>query len=663
MSTHREGFDEFGNPIGRAFDLGGVDDERLRGEKILLYVAYPPSYEKYEWHHAQQAVTERNLHMDIVVAQRSGVCTLMEAQLKRYTQLWFVADQTPSLTPNQVKMIVDYVHQGNGLLLWSDNEPYFADTNLLAQPLMGTYFFGNLMADGVMSPGTNLRPGVFVEHPLTAGVNQLYEGITISGIAPAPGVTMLAQSHDGQLCMACFEKGNQRIVMDTGFTKLHEGRFYRTAGTARYFRNIAFWLARGARGIEYTAFTPGREQLATINPQATSEGYRYSVTEPCALTYLLHWEGNATLRLVVQDPSGRTVYDANSSKPPIRANLTATQLGDWVAWVKGDQVPRAKFPYVLTLAKTKTNAPLQPVETRPPRTATPQDYQKPWGSNHPGGLIILLDQSESMKDPFTEQQVGGNRRKCDVVATLLNSLLYDFIRANTVGSVIKPRVEIAVLGYSGASARSALSGPLKGKDFVGLPELMNHPLRVETRKRKEDVGDGTVVEVATQFPVWVEPTIGSATPMCAALQRAAELADTWATAHPDSYPPVVINVTDGASTDGEPTAAARALCEIYTRVGETLLFNCHITNSRAGKVEFPSSEVYVPRDSDGLARLLFQLSSPIPEPARLTLMNTTQVRLEPGARGFIFNGDAASIRQMFVFATVAAAFPGVDPDK
>ena len=32
------GYDEFGNPAGKAFDLGGLDDGRLVGERILLYV-------------------------------------------------------------------------------------------------------------------------------------------------------------------------------------------------------------------------------------------------------------------------------------------------------------------------------------------------------------------------------------------------------------------------------------------------------------------------------------------------------------------------------------------------------------------------------------------------------------------------------------------------
>jgi hypothetical protein len=34
------GFDSHGNPVGRAFDLGSIDDERLQGERILMYVAF-----------------------------------------------------------------------------------------------------------------------------------------------------------------------------------------------------------------------------------------------------------------------------------------------------------------------------------------------------------------------------------------------------------------------------------------------------------------------------------------------------------------------------------------------------------------------------------------------------------------------------------------------
>lgn len=101
--SKRDGFDEYGNPLGKAYDLGGVDDERLKGEKILLYVAY--IYEMYEWHHAQQAVAERNIQMDIVMAPHKGQCSLDKKLLSNYTQLWYVTDQVPTLSTQKHKMI------------------------------------------------------------------------------------------------------------------------------------------------------------------------------------------------------------------------------------------------------------------------------------------------------------------------------------------------------------------------------------------------------------------------------------------------------------------------------------------------------------------------------------------------------------------------------
>src|SRR5215472_16175914 len=102
-------------------------------------------------------------------------------------------------------MIVNYVAAGNGLAIWADNDSYYADANLLAKALVGTNFSGNKTADQIMVPGPDLAPGRFIEHPLTQRVNNLYEGITICTIAPTPGVTILGQSHDGQLCLGCFE--------------------------------------------------------------------------------------------------------------------------------------------------------------------------------------------------------------------------------------------------------------------------------------------------------------------------------------------------------------------------------------------------------------------------------------------------------------------------
>lgn len=401
MAIKKDGFDEFGNPLGKAYDLGGVDDDRLHGEKILLYVALNQSWlsslvEHFEWHLAQQAVAVRNLQMDVVTGPSSGKASLDDKILSGYSQLWFVSDLRETLTSGQVELVHDYVNAGNGLLIWADNEPFFADANLLAKKIVGTQFSGNKLGDKVMIPGSKVAPGKFIEHPLTQGVNSLYEGVTICTIAPAKDLTILAQSHDSQLCMACFERGSQRVVLDTGFTKLIRGAFHKTAGTARYFRNIAFWLSRGARNVEYKSFTPGRESLATLNPGSTSERYKYTVAQPTSLSYVLHWEGAATLGLVVQDPQGSTVYDSSSTSAPLRFDLSANIPGDWVCWVKGVQVPRAGFPYVLTLVLNR-GAPSAP-HVMPVAKTNPTVANTPKAAPKVLPIFVIMDTSEKSTD-------------------------------------------------------------------------------------------------------------------------------------------------------------------------------------------------------------------------------------------------------------------------
>lgn len=282
-------------------------------------------------------------------------------------------------------------------------------------------------------------------------------------------------------------------------------------------------------------------------------------------------------------------------------------------------------------------------------------YTKQWGGPHPGCLIILIDQSGSMEEKFGGNQLGAGKRKCDMVATVLNNLLHEFVKTNTIGQEIKPRADIAVLGYEGQSVHSALAGSLSARSFVTLPELMANPLRIDTRIKKEMDDTGNIIEIPIYFPIWVEALAGGGTPMCAALRQARELAEQWATTHRDNYPPVVINITDGMSTDGDPTVPISELGQVRTNDGEVLILNCHITDKSDATIEFPADESSLPNDS--FARLLFSLSSVIPESAREEMAKNTGMNLAQGARGFIFNGDAASVRQMFVCATIGATMP------
>ncbi|HYU75228.1 MAG TPA: hypothetical protein VEL31_21375, partial [Ktedonobacteraceae bacterium] len=60
------------------------------------------------------------------------------------------------------------------------------------------------------------------------------------------------------------------------------------------------------------------------------------------------------------------------------------------------------------------------------------NYSQAWSASRSGCLILLLDQSGSMSDPFGLQQAGAGRRKCDMVATVLNGFLNELIVTNTI---------------------------------------------------------------------------------------------------------------------------------------------------------------------------------------------------------------------------------------
>lgn len=287
-------------------------------------------------------------------------------------------------------------------------------------------------------------------------------------------------------------------------------------------------------------------------------------------------------------------------------------------------------------------------------------YRQTWGGSHPGCLILLLDQSGSMSDSFGNAQAGAGKRKCDMVATVLNGFLNELIVTNTIAqkdgtTEVRPRADVAVIGYEGNFVGSALGEAFYGRDFVSLPELQMNPLDIETRRRKEIDDTGMEIEIPVQFPIWVKAKAGGGTPMCAALRRARDLAQQWAMLHSDNYPPVVINVSDGMANDGDPEEPARGLCEVNTMDGHALLFNVHITDINSAPIAYPASELELPNDR--YAQKLFGMSSIIPETSRTLLESLLNRPVPPGARGLIFNGDAASVRQMFVFASVPATKP------
>jgi len=259
-------------------------------------------------------------------------------------------------------------------------------------------------------------------------------------------------------------------------------------------------------------------------------------------------------------------------------------------------------------------------------------------------FVFLVDQSGSMDLPF-----GGTpgKKKKDGVADALNRLLQTLVFRCAKGDVIHDRYYIGVIGY-GDSVGSGWGGALAGQTLVPVSQMANNPLRIETRTRKADDGAGGLVEETIRFPVWFEAVAKGRTKMCEALRLACGAVEDFVKNCPTCFPPIVINISDGAATDGDPEPEAAALRAIASQDGNVLLFNIHISSLNERPIQFPISDALLP--SDDYAQRLYRMSSPLPS-VLIEQAQATEIDIRDGARGFVFNGDLVSVIQFLDIGT------------
>ncbi|HEY8743802.1 MAG TPA: vWA domain-containing protein [Chloroflexota bacterium] len=265
---------------------------------------------------------------------------------------------------------------------------------------------------------------------------------------------------------------------------------------------------------------------------------------------------------------------------------------------------------------------------------------------HPTCLLFLIDQSGSMEDPFGGDAVAdtgggagpGPGSKAQSVADALNRLLSTLVIRATKAEGVRHYFDVGVIGY-GRKVGSAFEGPLAAQALVSVEDIYANPARVEERTRKVSDGAGGLVEEQFKLPIWFDAVAVNGTPMCAALRLASAVLEPWVRDHPASYPPIVINLTDGESTDGDPTQPAEALRSLATDDGNVLVLNCHLSSKRGPTLTFPDQEETLP---DSFARRLFGMSSVLPE-GLLGVAQREGFAVGEQARGFVFNGDLVDV--------------------
>jgi hypothetical protein len=262
-------------------------------------------------------------------------------------------------------------------------------------------------------------------------------------------------------------------------------------------------------------------------------------------------------------------------------------------------------------------------------------YDQPIDRHHPGCIVFLLDQSTSMRDSCA----GTRSSKAAAVAQAVNDLVRNLVLQCQRGEEIRDYYELAFIGYA-AGARPAWGGSLKDQQLVPISTIADYPLRMATETLPGS-------DLSIDRPVWVDPVANGPTQMTAAIDLAGSFLVDWANGHQQSFPPIVLNFSDGESTDGDPRPIAEQLRGISTAEGTLLLFNINLSADRGEPIEYPNSAAGL---HSRYARCLFEMSSRL-TPYMMNAASGLGIPVQTGARGFVFNADPTKLTEFLNVGT------------
>lgn len=237
---------------------------------------------------------------------------------------------------------------------------------------------------------------------------------------------------------------------------------------------------------------------------------------------------------------------------------------------------------------------------------------------HRSAFILVIDRSASMQ----EMVRMGNRKmtKAQALTLISSSMITELIDRCRRTDALRNYYDIAVVGYGDDKVEMLLGD----EGFVAIDRLANRPTSTLTLQY-ELQQDDQVKMVEQALPVWFEPKAEGNTPMYEALLRVKELVEEWCgrEENRESFPPIVINISDGEMSDGcyeDMMDITSLIRRQATQDGNTLLINIHLeANSAHRSLIFPSEQEFM--GATPAMRMMAEASSIMPEIFEAEIIN------------------------------------------
>lgn len=240
-------------------------------------------------------------------------------------------------------------------------------------------------------------------------------------------------------------------------------------------------------------------------------------------------------------------------------------------------------------------------------TTVKRPYSSIISEGNPVGVFFILNQSDPTKEiiSFDSTEMSKASAECGIIDQVINELIVQ----NTSNGVIDDRYNIAVLGYG-----DYVFNCLKGKGIQSLNELNDNPIFVKTYIKEIRTRQGAKT-IEQKRPVWVKPRSRGGAYLNKALNSVKKLVDKWTEEHMDSFPPIIIHITEyryHGAEDSEMIQLAKEIKSLLTNDGNALFFNIHLTwNENTVPVVFPSNESKISESYYG--SMYYLMSSVLPQ--------------------------------------------------
>lgn len=197
-------------------------------------------------------------------------------------------------------------------------------------------------------------------------------------------------------------------------------------------------------------------------------------------------------------------------------------------------------------------------------------------SNTPVLIIIILDQSSRMAEPFK-----GNLTKDEYQCKLVNNFINDLIFGNSAGDKIKDRFYISIVRHNNNKASEISSG--------NLSTYADTPLRIEKVQKKVSDGIGGLVEIEQEVAIYIEKLASGEENLLDALNLSKELALEWFNER-KYCSTLIVNISGGfASNWKEITLVVNEIKKVGEAEDSPFIFNL-LLDANIKELQFPDLE-------------------------------------------------------------------------